>query len=132
MGLGFGLFGDKVVPLTALFGISSAYAETIQISPTVAGVNTLDGVAVATGKVLVVTNIVIRDQNSGATDIFAQINAQTSISNLFHIQTPTQGLYHDRQGWWPLGAGDQLRLRVHGATAGKNCDMRAVGFYMDV
>jgi hypothetical protein len=119
----------KPVNSGSLFAIESDIGNNLENLTLSAGVNNLDSSAVPTGKIWIITSIVMIYTGTVATVILrAQLIRSSTIIRLFGVNTPTSGLPYDRQGHWVLMAGDVLRMSITNATLNDDAEFSFTGW----
>ena len=72
--------------------------------------------AVPSGKIWIVSNLLIRYLGTTATKVYVLMALAGAFVVVFMQNSPSNGVAYDRQGWWVLQPGDYIRWSVDGAT----------------
>jgi hypothetical protein len=115
-----------------LFGITGSLARAWSGAAVSAGVLIVTDTAVPANTLWVITNYIISVEAAAATAVAGQILAGGTGSSIFKVATPSTLILYDRQGWWILQPGDQLRVIGWGLAIGEKVYGYCLGFTMDV
>lgn len=115
-----------------MFGYSALKTDTVSDTTLAAGTVTLNGATVSAGEIWVITNISMVYIGTVPTSIEAVMYDGSTAHILFNQLAPASGQYYDRQGWWVVVAGDNLRYVIYGATLNDDFYGWATGFRMDI
>lgn len=114
------------------FGFSSFISEVESDTNLSAGSNSLNTSAVPTGEIYVYTNISFRYVGTVPTRIRVSLMVSGTYHNLYDAVAPVSNTLYDRQGWWVVKAGNNLRCAISGATAGDDLFFYVTGFGVDI
>jgi hypothetical protein len=112
-----------------LDSIKAPYIESVSVPSLTAGTSDHNGAAVPANYYYIITSFVIRYTGTAAGVIVGARVVSNGASNVLYDATGlTSGLFVDRQGKWLMSAGDNIRVRVTGATAGDALYFTAMGY----
>lgn len=115
------------------FGYSGVVKRVASNVALAAGTNVLDDSAVPAGEIWVITNIATRYVGTVATVVIrVEIYDGASGYVLYDAGNLTSSLSVDRQGWWVLPSGYNLRATVFNATLNDDAYLLATGFRVDI
>jgi hypothetical protein len=98
-----------------------------------AGTSTLNGTAVAAGKVWVITHLAMYYTGTITNvQIYTWLRIDGVSYDVFTIKAPVSALVYDRQGYWVLGASDYVQAYVSGATLHNSFFVEYTGFLFTV
>lgn len=115
-----------------LFGYSALKTDTVSDTTLAAGTVVMNGATVSAGEIWVITNIAMQYIGTVPTSFQVAIYDGAAEHLLFNQLAPVSSQLHDRQGWWIIVAGDNLRYTIDGATLNDDFYGWATGFRIDV
>lgn len=127
-----GLVGGAQQADPIRFGYSAAIYRTQSNTNIPSATYDLDDSAVPAGEIWVITNIAIGYTGTAPTYIQASIVNSSTGYLLYRLTPPVSQVFYDRQGWFVLGPGDNLRVGCVGGTVGDDLFIRASGFRVDI
>lgn len=114
------------------FGFSGLVSRLISSTTLAAGTNNLDDSAVPAGEFWVITNIAVDYVGTVANvGVRARIVDGVNSPYLFEYNPTVSDHLGDRQGFWIVPSGANLRLTVIGATLNDDAYLWANGFRVD-
>lgn len=127
-----GLYGGTMQRAPIPFGSSGAKFDVVTVGAVPAGTSNQDGGVVPAGEYWVITNISIIVATAipaGQLDVII-LSGGTNYT-LWRISAPAAGVVYDRQGYWILDSGANVRYQIIGAPGGGAFKGSAVGFRVD-
>lgn len=115
-----------------IFGYSGDILRLASNTNLAAGTNQVNDSAVPAGEIWVVTSLSMAYVGTVPTSIRLSIVAATVAYRLFQQNAPVSDMAYDRQGYWIMQEGDNLRCTVLGATAGDDLFFWVNGFRLDI
>jgi hypothetical protein len=99
------------------FGFGAALGQSVVSTDLAAGTNTFNLAAVDANTVFVVTNVAMFYSGT-VTNVYieSKLVISSTAYSIWLQKAPVSASWYDRQGWWILNAGDNLRFVVDGAT----------------